>query len=289
MSKKTELIANIILIVTGIVGGTLLFISEQKDLSTVFFAIALSSILYQFLGGIGDNNSFSMGAIKFGGAAAILIGFMFFLKKVVFLPDGLDQQIQCEPSQWIPISAETGQTLAVAICNGSDTLQIPPPDLANKRQHQAFRIKETAEHRFGIHTATPDETCVGSFNLASLQSSTLFNQVGIDEQEKRIQIFELHPDDPKQNSTNDLEELDLPFEIQVFNKSRFKILKDNQPVKGFENLEVVARTAYVVTVTDQEYYLVYLEQAANVVNASYPQRYSKWLVKKIKTVLKANP
>jgi hypothetical protein len=65
MNTSHGLLANIILIGVGIICGSIFFIVEMKDLSLIFFSIALASILYQFLGGIGDTNSFNLGAIKF--------------------------------------------------------------------------------------------------------------------------------------------------------------------------------------------------------------------------------
>ena len=83
----------------------------------------------------------------------------------------------------------------------------------------------------------------------------------------------------KIGSIKDFEELALPFEIKVFNKSLFSILMDGQPL--IENNEVVPRTAYLIPISADQSYIVFLEQASNEISENYPRRYSKWLVKKI--------
>ena len=94
-------------------------------MSLILFSIALACILYQFLGGIGDSNSFQLGAIKFGGAAAILIGFMFFLKKVVFVPTPELYKLEISNKNWIPISIETGKIEPVTIKSGKQKMHFP--------------------------------------------------------------------------------------------------------------------------------------------------------------------
>jgi hypothetical protein len=191
MNTNHGLLANIILIGVGIICGSIFFIVEMKDLSLIFFSIALASILYQFLGGIGDTNSFNLGAIKFGGSAAILLGFMWFLK-----------------------------------------------------------------------------------------SSTLFNDINIDPGEKRIKEFFLYPDSISKNSTDDYDNLALPFEVKVFNGSLFNIIVDGK--EFISNSEIVPKTAYLIPYKDDISYVVFLEQASNKINETYKNRYSKWLVTKIK-------
>ena len=67
-NKKIELIANISLILIGLLVGTVLILDGKEIPSMIFFSISLTSILYQFLGGIESDNSFKLGAIKFVGS-----------------------------------------------------------------------------------------------------------------------------------------------------------------------------------------------------------------------------
>jgi hypothetical protein len=279
MKKNSELIANIILICVGIIFGSIFFIKEQKDLSLIFFAIALASILYQFLGGIGDSNNFNLGAIKFGGAAAILLGFMYFLKTVAFIPTPDSNYLNISENNWIPISTETGKIISVTISNGKDSRVFPDPQFKTKRASHVLEVREDDSGFFRVNAMGQQAEPMGYFEISNLKTSTLFNDIEIDDKEKRIKIFELDPDDNNKNSTKDFEELTLPFEIKVFNKSLFSILVDGHPL--IENSEVVPRTAYLIPISADQSYIVFLEQASNEITENYPRRYSKWLVKKI--------
>ena len=276
MNNRTELIANIILIAVGVICGTIFYIVQLRELSPVFFAIALASILYQFLGGIGDGNNFNLGALKFGGAAAVLIGFMYFLKSFVFVQSVDESKLNIDKEDWIPISAESGKSIEVTISNGKDT-RVFPDSTASRNTH-SFTVTENEAKHFNVKVLGYGES-IGSFQISNLTTSTLFNEISIDDEEKRIKIFTLYPDDPDQNSTADFEELSLPFEIQHYNKSLFRIRKDDEAL--IDGFEVVPRTAYLVPLSPTSSYVVFLEQAANNVSKKYPDRYSKWLVKRI--------
>lgn len=285
MSRNTELIANIVLIVIGLAGGIIFFMMNQKDLSLVLFSVALASILYQFLGGIGDSNAFNLGALKFGGSAAILIGFMFFLKKVVFIPSPENCKLIISEKGWIPINANDGKTLSVNISNGAEQKVYPDPTDSSKRKSQSFQIAEKDSSTFSVLSNDEAEE-IGFFNLSNFKTSTLYNKTEIDnESEIKVKVFELNPDDPNNDSTLDKNELkSLPFEIKVHDVSLFSILpKDASRKPFYENMEVVKKTSYLVPIGNSESYIVFLEQAVSVLEPpTYNRRFSKWLVKKIK-------
>ena len=90
-NKKIELYANISLIIIGLIVGTILILIGEGIPSMVFFSISLTSILYQFLGGIESNNSFKLGAIKFGGSTAVLFAFLYFFSNNIFLSKKYDK------------------------------------------------------------------------------------------------------------------------------------------------------------------------------------------------------
>ncbi len=274
--KKTELIANIFLILTGLTSGVVFFLSGNKDLSLIMFSIALACILYQFLGGIGDANSFQLGAIKFGGTAAIMIGFMFFLKKVIFVPTSASasQEIKISDTGWIPVSIETGKIKPVTISNGNAKMHFPEDEnyLNSRKNHEYVLFDKDDQFAIGLKNS-PGDTA-GSISAGNIRSGRLFNSIHIDEDEKRLQVFTLYPEKDTQNASDKLSQIALPFNIEVFNTSRFSIKPH------FNNLEVVPRTSYIIPVSTRESYVVFLEQA-NSSDSIPANRYSKWLVKKV--------
>lgn len=282
MTKKYELIANTILSLIGIIGGTIFFILDSKELCPIFFSIAFAAILYQFLGGIGDDNNFSLGAIKFGGSAAILIGFLFFLKTSIFTPNPEKCQVKYSSTEWIPIDPKTGETIQLNISYGDSVDHFPLATCEGKRKSQVLKVEDSQDGTYAVSTSNPKEQ-IGYFDLNNLQTSTLFNKMEIDGDETSIQVFTLYPDDKEADSTEDISSLSLPFQINVFNHSRFSILVNDEPITQFTNREVVPRTAYLLNIGHNQSYIIFLEQAASVITDSYDKRYSKWLVKRIRT------
>ena len=207
MNKKIEIIANVSLIVIGLVLGIFFFISEKKDLSLILFSIALACILYQFLGGIGDSNSFQLGAIKFGGAAAILIGFMFFLKKVVFVPTPELYKLEISNKNWIPISIETGKIEPVTIKSGKQKMHFPNQSnskyLENRKKHE-YQISNINNSQFSIELKSTPQDTVGFIDINNFKTKGLYNKTVIAEDERRIQVFSLYPERENQNSSKKL-------------------------------------------------------------------------------------
>jgi len=276
--KKIEIIANITLIVIGLLLGIIFFISDKMDLSLILFSIALACILYQFLGGIGEGNSFQLGAIKFGGAAAILIGFMFFLKKVVFVPTPEKYKLEISDIDWMPVSIETGRIKTIKIKSGGQEEQFPDEsksDYLNSRKNHEYQISDKANNQFSIELKSRPSDTIGFVNINNFKTKRLYNKTVIAENEKVMQIFTLKPEVDSLNSSNKIETVSLPFEIKVFKNSRFSI----EPY--YMNLEVVKRTSYIVPANENESYVVFLEQA-NSGYSNNSERFSKWLVKKIK-------
>src|SRR3989338_4993260 len=117
--SKIELIIQLALILVGITCGIVFYFYRVPSLSAVMFSIAISSILYRFLGGIGQDSSFRMGAVKLGGSAAVLLGFMYIISTVVFKE--VTENMSFSPVEgWIPIDPATGKVVTLKVKNGSE-------------------------------------------------------------------------------------------------------------------------------------------------------------------------
>ncbi len=278
MNKKIEIIANITLATIGLVLGIVFFLSEKKDLSLILFSIAIASILYQFLGGIGKENSFQLGAVKFGGAAAVLIGFMYFLKTFIFIPTPELYKLEVSDKNWIPISIETGKIKPVIIKSGEQEIHFPNQSnseyLENRKKHE-YQISNKNNNQFSVELKSKPTDTVGFVDINNFKVKGLYNKTVNADDETKIQVFSLYPAIENQNSSKKIENIILPFEIKVFNTSRFSI----EPF--YKNLEVAKRTSYIVPFNEDELYIVFLEQA-NSTDTIKTKRYSKWLVRKLK-------
>jgi hypothetical protein len=291
MKNRFEILVHVILIATGIIGGTVYFLNGERTLSGVFFSIALASILYQFLGGIGEQNNFNLGAIKFGGSAAVLAGFIYFLIKIVFVPGPEEYALKFSASNWIPIDAVSGNSIPLIVEGYLQKSTIDSTGvLLSKRKWQNFILEEDTSNLFSLKTDGQNSEVIGQVKLQNLKSTSLFNKIEINNQEKEIKVFKLYPDSAELRSTKDLSDLQLPFEIKVFQGSRFSILPlDPGKAPFVDNEQIVKRTSYVIPFTTGYAYIVFLEQARSHIkpNTNH-ERFSKWLVKKIDLRLDKN-
>lgn len=279
MNKQSELVANIILIIVGITGGTIFYMMDVKDLSLVFFSIALASILYQFLGGIGEDNNFNLGAIKFGGAAAILIGFMFFLKRVAFVPNPEDYSLQLSEHNWIPISEETGKVIDLCISNGIDSLCFPQKDYQEKRLNHQFKLIEQDQSHYAIMLENNSEAA-GIIDINDFRTSSLFNNVSIDDNEKRIRVFTLYQEDSIRYSTaNDKLLKKLPFVVETIDCCLFSVKVKDKTI--INEAEIVPKTSYIIPISANESYILFLEQAVNRTDSTHHTMFCKWLAQRI--------
>ncbi len=282
MTKKIEIeietIANITLAIIGLVLGIIFFLLGKKDLSLVLFSIAIANILYKFLGGIGEGSTFQIGVLKFGGAAAILIGFMYFFKTFIFIPTPELYKLEISDKYWMPISIETGKIKPVIIKSGPQEIHFPNQSnseyLENRKKHE-YQISSKNDNQFSIELkSTPTDT-VGFVDINNFKVKGLYNKIVNADDETKIQVFTLYPDRENYNSSKKIKNVSLPFDIEVFNTSRFSI----KPF--YKNLEVAKRTSYIVPFNEDELYIVFLEQA-NSTDTIKTERYSKWLVRKLK-------
>lgn len=289
---KLELLVNIILIVVGLVGGAVFYLYFDKDLSLIFFSISLAAILYQFLGGINEENQFNLGAIKFGSSAAVLIGFMFFFKKVIFTSQPMSQEVVFSEKNWLPIDKQTGSVIPLQISVGDKVVKVPA-DSTELLPKYKLDVKEN-EGKFlvGLANNISDETgkdnrIVGEFTLKDLDTRSLFNTVDLGDEE--LQIFFLYKDVNKKNSSNKIDlDRELPFVINVTRKGFFNVVEDigDDRFLHVDNKTVHKRSSYLITLQDGSIYLVMVLQAHHekIVRS---ENYSKWLVKRIEP--KMNP
>ncbi len=279
MTKKTELYANTALTIIGLGLGIYFYLENQLNLSLFLFSLALASILYQFLGGIGSDNSLRLGAIKFGGAGAVLLGFMYFIKYFIFIPNAQNYDLSVVPKTgWIPVSLESGKIPTVQISNQQDTLVYPsilgPSVLAQRKGHE-YQLSGRPGGPYTLELKSNPVDTVGFINLYNFKTTDLFNRIKPSEQSKRIQVFELYPEAGKPSSTDDLSRVDLPFTIEVFSSSRFSI----EPF--ITKQLIVPRTSWIVPGDDNSFYVVFLEQA----DFQHETKFTKWLVEEFEYVL----
>ena len=276
MNKKTEVIANICLAATGLIFGVVFFLMDKKELSLILFSLAIASILYQFLGGIGQENTFQLGAMKFGGAAAVLIGFMYFLKSVIFVPGVEAAPVEINPDKdWIPISLETGKIKPVWVTAGQDTAIFPDPSdhtYTEIRKNHEYQLSALNRTRYTLELKDNPKDTIGYIDLRNIRSPYLFSRVKIADDDD-MQVFMLYPGKPGKTTTANLPDVHLPFEVKV-SGGKFSI------DSFYVNRDVKSKECYLISTSDREAYVVFIEQAY-LIGTDPENWFSKWIVKKI--------
>ena len=277
--QKIEDVVLISLIIVGIGLGILFFKTGDKDLSPILFSIALASILYRFLGGIGNKDSFSLGALKLGGSAAVLMGFIFFLDQVAFIPSRENFELSVSPDEnWVPLDLGTGEVKDVVISNGTgEEKKFPGPaqDLQKRKNHR-YKVSGQKDRFFVTLSSNPADT-IGYGEGTDLSISGLSAQAKVSENEG-MHIFTLYPYKRPNKSVQikEVKNSELPFEISVYGTS-FSIEMNGEKI--MQNIEVSRRKAFMVPVREG-YYIVIIEQADHVKDPK-KDRFSKWIILKM--------
>jgi len=286
-NSKVEMVANVILIFIGLALGIILYFPEETvRLSPIFLSIAIACIIYQFLGGISETNSFSIVGLKLGGAAAVLLGSAWLLANLV-LPHSDETILQGSLSDWIPISRTNGKIMPVSLVRNGKHKLFPDStiiqDIKEDRKKTEYEVFLEENNRLNLVLKSKHTDTIGYINASSIQRNGFFNQTIVDDSENAIKVFTLRPDVDSLNSSKDIPGTNLPFEIKVHDISRFSI----EPY--IYDYEVRPRESYIIPLNKKgEFYIVFLEQANNIRTDS-TRLYSKWLVRKFKNTLKPLP
>ncbi len=244
---KLENIVVICLIVAGVLGGTLFqIIIQNNQLTTLFFSLAFAVILYKLLGSAEDENAFKLGAMKFGGSAAILAGFILLLNNVVF---------DVQPAVAITTRSEE---------NGQRNLRL------NRLNLDAYPVI------FETDTTTK---AVGRVSIVNLPDD-LFNQLGSDRVAK---VFQLKPFGARK-STKDIEGFKYPFHIEV-SGGTFDITDEaGEPLDNLEGVEVRTKDLYMIRVEKEgkAFYYSIVAVHANHTKEDTSEWYSEWVVQELK-------
>lgn len=272
--EKIEMIVIISLIIIGIVMGIVFYYDEKKDISAVMLSIALASILYRFLGGIGQQNSLAIGFLKLSGSAAVLFGFIYGLDQFIFVNEKPDSGIKISPDKgWIPIDIVSGKVTKVSIEDSNNNKhEFPTTDDYKQKikKHEYTVYQERTKFKIvGTHT----NDTIGYTKINNWIVDDIFQKIQLIENEDSYR-FTLIPDGPK-SSTKSVEDVkELPFEIQVFGNARYKILIDDSVISS---KIVMPKTGKLIPIPkSKKVYMAYIEQANFMPDTI--ENYSKWFI-----------
>jgi hypothetical protein len=133
-NRKVEsiFIASLIVLTIGL-GIVCSLYDMNTVVSSVCFAIGITSLVYWFLGGISDA-SFNMGYLKLGGSIAALLGSFYLINEE--MKEGMVkcQGIDLVGSQVLAMDMNTGSPASLMLMHGGDTINdLLPSDYKKKK------------------------------------------------------------------------------------------------------------------------------------------------------------
>lgn len=272
--EKIEMISIISLIVIGIVVGIVFYYDEKTDISAVMLSIALASILYRFLGGIGEQNSLAIGFLKLSGSAAVLFGFIYGLDQFIFVKEMPDVGVTITPEKgWIPIDIVSGKVTKVSVEYPNNQIhEFPITDNYKQKikKHEYTVFQERSKFKIiGTHT----NDTVGFTKINNWKVDDIFQNIQFIENEDTY-IFTLIPGGPKSTSKSLENVKGLPFEIQLLESARYNILIGDSVIS---NKIVAPKTGKLISIPESnKVYLAYIEQANFLPDTI--ENYSKWFI-----------
>ena len=278
--QKLETIVILCMMVAGFVLGIIFYYDDQPAISAVMFAIALASLIYRFLGGIGDQNSFTLGAVKFGGSAAVIFGFMYGINTFIFSIPGVEVHapIRVQPaSGWVPVDLQTGRAVRVQISQSDSLLYEVAANAAwrSKRKTNELELApgpDTNEY-YAIGEANGDT--VGYTSLDQLAVDDLYRSLSLST-DRDAYRFVLYPDKEPRSSKSIEEIKELPFEVRLQNRARYRVFLGSK-TKPVASKVIVPRTGTLLEVPgSNEVYIVFIEQA-NSLEDNVPD-FTRWIV-----------
>lgn len=160
----------------------------------IFLGIAVSSILYRFLGGI-HNASFTFGALKVTGSAAILIFVAWWSNEELktFMPDiapktpafDLSKDVIPAANSWYAVSSETGKPVSLSFPHHQQH-QAPSFELLSGLNVQRSLNLHQTDGAIVVSADHQSRHIVGTLPRAELNELGFFNKVDM-----RLRPFEV--------------------------------------------------------------------------------------------------
>lgn len=275
-ANRIELVVLIILIFSGIILGIVFYNKGEKDMTAIMIGLSLTSILYKFLGGIGDQNSLKLGVIKFGGSAAVLFGFIYGLSNFILLSE---INLKVEPdNNWIPINYQTGEIIEVAILNEDDSLFITNSEIGKiaLKKNQCTLKRNESDNTFFVKTEGNE--VIGKLTNMNFKNKGFFNGM------EPIESYRITLKPGSLNSNTSKEKLpdQYNFEISVTPSNQYFIKTSGDTLNNV--ISKMKVNIFEVPEEPDNLYVALIEQAdANSTNIN--KHFSVWdIIKFHKTI-----
>ena len=289
-----ENIVIVLLIALGVGLGIYFRTAGDSQLAAVLLAIALAAILYKFLGGNKESNSFSVGFLKFGGSAAVLGGFMWLMAQVIFKNEAsvlpADARVSVSPATgWYAADLNNGTPVPVEVLLGDSAVYFVGQPANRTLAERSFRLENSEGDRLPLLPYSGGDTLgyVPRDNVRELGGGTVDNSGagGTITSPTEVTTFVLYPNDRQRRSTTQLEKrlirtgkrespYAFPFELRTFGSS-FKVQERDGGRVLIEDREVRRNLPFVVESAGRQW-LIFAMHANFLLEPK--DQFSEWAV-----------
>ena len=236
----------------GFLGSIMLYYFDAKPiLVAIFLGTGISSLVYRFLGGT-SGNSMQIGAMKFTGTVAVLIGSAWVINQQLYdqKKDDVVSEVTFEPpsSKWIALDAR-GEPVDFVVNGTGQTIKIPE---INPWMNLPLLLKRRQDGKFEVTTSGPKPFQHGVLENITLHNAGLFTEI------KKSDKYIVSPRLPPFSSVFDFDPIPLKIATKKYSGdySRYDLLDKNDSIiwagsiyrKRFEIIELEKRLYFLAVV-----------------------------------------
>lgn len=250
---------------------------------SIFLGIAVSSLLYRFLGGV-QNATLTVGAFKVAGAAAVLIFVAMWsneqLKEFVprpgkeNIPFDISKHVIPEKDSWFAVDRLTGTPVSLAFPN-SNQMHSPPSrqEINALRKERSIELKEVSGE-ITAYINNGAESVLGHIQPSEMNDVGYFRDYSVEFFPYRVEEFS--------SSQREDVSAELPFLVETKgfseNYTRFSLVSKTSGKEIYDGA-ILLRGAEVVKV-EGRYYLISVVQVNH--NPETTEPYAKIYVAEIR-------
>ena len=228
----------------GFLGSIMLYYFDAKPIMVaIFLGTGISSLVYRFLGGT-SGNSMQIGAMKFTGTVAVLIGSAWFINQQLYYQQ---KEVTFEPpsSKWMAFDTR-GEPVDFMV-KGTDQ-KIKNPEI-NPWMNLSMLLKRRQDGKFEVTTSGTKP-----FQHGVLENNTMYN-AGLFTEIKKSDRYIVSPRLPPFSAVFDFDPIPLKIATKKYSGdySRHDLLDKNDSIictgsiyrKRFEIIELEKRVYFL--------------------------------------------
>ncbi|EGQ7900730.1 hypothetical protein K2B98_004660 [Vibrio parahaemolyticus] len=257
---------------------TLWFLSEPivipPPVISLLLGIAVSSLVYRFLGGVGDA-SFSMKGIKLGGSAAVLIVVALWsnselkhyvpVKDQAHTPLDLSQHVIPAKDKWYAVDVVNGSPIELEFPLFSQSHKPPPHNTINEKlSSRTLNLNEVSSDKFHVVFENGNKQILGALSPDVLNKMGYFDEHSLTMSAYQVETF---------SATQKIDiNTNLPFIVETKgfgnNFTKYKLLDRSDDKKVIHEGAILLRNAEIVKINNKHYLVSVIEVNHQVLTRS---------------------